>query len=141
MIHKTLFVWVALLAVVFLRERIGALQVAALVILLASQLLIQRPTGVGWGSGETMIAVATAFWAVEVIVAKRLLADTPSPVAAAARMGFGLLVLVGFLAVTGPGGMGAHERGAVGLGAGHRAAAQRLRRDLVCSPERRPPAR
>jgi drug/metabolite transporter (DMT)-like permease len=100
-IHKTLFVWVALLAVVFLRERIGPLQVAALVILLASQLLIQSPVGVGWGSGETMIAIATAFWAVEVIVAKRLLADTPAPVAAAARMGFGLLVLVGFLAVTG----------------------------------------
>lgn len=107
-IHKTLFVWVALLAVVFLRERIGALQVAALVILLASQLLIQSPAGVGWGSGETMIAIATVFWAVEVIVAKRLLADTPAPVAAAARMGFGLLVLVGFLAVTGGlSGMGA----------------------------------
>ena len=107
-IHKTLFVWVALLAVVFLRERIGALQVAALVILLASQLMIQSPAGVGWGSGETMIATATAFWAVEVIVAKRLLADTPAPVAAAARMGIGLLVLVGFLAVTGAlSGMGA----------------------------------
>jgi drug/metabolite transporter (DMT)-like permease len=100
-IHKTLFVWVALLAVVFLRERIGALQVAALIILLASQLLIQNPAGVGWGSGETLIAVATAFWAVEVIVAKRLLADVPAPVAAAARMGFGLVVLVGYLAVTG----------------------------------------
>ena len=100
-IHKTLFLWVALLAVVFLRERIGALQIAALVILLASQLLIQSPAGVGWGSGETMIAIATAFWAVEVIVAKRLLADTPAPVAAAARMGFGLLLLVGFLAATG----------------------------------------
>jgi len=107
-IHKTLFVWVALLAVVFLRERIGALQVAALVILLASQLLIQSPAGVGWGSGETMIAIATAFWAVEVIVAKRLLADTPAPVAAAARMGIGLLVLIGFLAVSGGlSGMGA----------------------------------
>ena len=117
-IHKTLFVWVALLAVVFLRERIGALQIAALVILLASQLLIQSPAGVGWGSGETMIAIATGFWAVEVIVAKRLLADTPSPVAAAARMGIGLR-RAGRLS----GGHrwpvrdGCHERGAVGLGA------------------------
>jgi drug/metabolite transporter (DMT)-like permease len=100
-IHKTLFVWVALLAVVFLRERIGALQIAALVILLGSQLLIQSPAGVGWGSGETMIAIATAFWAVEVIVAKRLLANIPASVAAAARMGIGLLVLVAYLALTG----------------------------------------
>ena len=107
-IHKTLFVWVALLAVVFLRERIGALQIAALIILLGSQLLIQSPAGVGWASGETMIAIATAFWAVEVIVAKRLLASVPPSVAAAARMGIGLLVLVGFLAVTGGlSGMGA----------------------------------
>jgi drug/metabolite transporter (DMT)-like permease len=100
-IHKTLFVWVALLAVVFLHERIGALQVAALVILLGSQLLIQSPVGVGWQSGETMIAAATGFWAVEVVVAKRILARTPAPVAAAARMGIGLVLLVGFLAATG----------------------------------------
>ena len=93
---------------VFLRERIGALQIAALIILLGSQLLIQSPAGVGWASGETMIAIATAFWAVEVIVAKRLLASVPPSVAAAARMGIGLLVLVGFLAVTGGlSGMGA----------------------------------
>ena len=100
-IHKTLFVWVALLAVPFLHERIGGLQVVALAILLGSQLLIQNPSGVGWGGGETMIAVATGFWAVEVIVAKRLLAGTPSAVAAAARMGIGLIILVGFLWATG----------------------------------------
>jgi drug/metabolite transporter (DMT)-like permease len=100
-IHKTLFLWVAVIAVVFLHERLGALQVAALGVLLLSQLLIQNPAGVAWGAGETMIAVATAFWALEVIVAKRLLADTPPAIAAAARMGIGLGVLVAFLALTG----------------------------------------
>ncbi|MGZ8562187.1 MAG: DMT family transporter [Candidatus Limnocylindria bacterium] len=100
-IHKTLFVWVALLAVVFLRERLGALQIAALGVLLVGQLLIQAPAGVGWGIGETMIAAATALWAVEVIVAKRVLAGVPSPVAAVARMGIGLVVLVGLVAATG----------------------------------------
>ena len=59
-IHKTLFAWVAVLAVIFLRERIGAWQVAALAVLLGSQFLIQTPVGVGWGSGETMIAAATS---------------------------------------------------------------------------------
>jgi drug/metabolite transporter (DMT)-like permease len=100
-IHKTLFVLVALLAVVFLRERLGGLQIGALAVLLGSQLLIQTPAGVGWGIGETMIAGATAFWAVEVIIAKRVLGGVPSPVAAAARMGIGLVVLIGFLAATG----------------------------------------
>ena len=100
-IHKTLFVWVAMLAVVLLGERLGGLQVGALGVLLASQLLIQPPTGVGWGTGETIIAAATGFWAVEMIVAKRVLVDVPSPVAAAARMGIGLVLLVGFLGVSG----------------------------------------
>jgi drug/metabolite transporter (DMT)-like permease len=99
-IHKTLFAWVAVLAVVFLRERIGAWQVAALAVLLGSQFLIQTPVGVGWGSGETMIALATGMWAIEVVVAKRVLRGTRSPVAAAARMCLGLVVLVGFLAMT-----------------------------------------
>jgi drug/metabolite transporter (DMT)-like permease len=100
-IHKTLFVWVALLAVVLLRERLGAWQVGALGVLLVSQLLVQPPNGITWTSGETMIALATGLWAVEVIVAKRLLRHVPSPIGAAARMGIGLVLLVGFLAVGG----------------------------------------
>lgn len=99
-IHKTLFAWVAVLAVIFLRERIGAWQIAALAVLLGSQFLIQTPVGVAWGSGETMIALATGLWAIEVVVAKRVLRGTRSSVAAAARMGLGLLVLVGFLWMT-----------------------------------------
>jgi drug/metabolite transporter (DMT)-like permease len=100
-IHKTLFLWVAVLAVLVLHERLGSLQVTALAILLLSQLLIQSPAGVGWGSGESLIAMATALWALEVIVAKRVLVDTPSPIAAAARMGIGLAVLVGYVGLSG----------------------------------------
>jgi drug/metabolite transporter (DMT)-like permease len=100
-IHKTLFVWVAVLAVIFLRERLGGLQIAALAVLLVSQLLIQTPTGVGWGIGETMIAAATGFWAVEVVVAKRILGSVASPVAAAARMAIGLILLIAFVGATG----------------------------------------
>ena len=100
-IHKTLFAWVALLAVILLRERLGGLQIAALGVLVVSQLLLQPPDGVQWTSGETMIALATAMWAVEVIVAKRLLARVPAPIAAASRMTIGLALLVGWLVVTG----------------------------------------
>lgn len=107
-IHKTLFAWVALLAVVFLRERLGLLQVAALGALLTSQLLIQPPDGITWTGGETMIAVATAMWAVEVVIAKRLLATVPSPIGAASRMSVGLVLLVGYLVFSGGfGGIGA----------------------------------
>lgn len=99
-IHKTLFIWVALLAVVLLRERLGAWQIGALGVLLVATLLIQPPAGVSWGGGESLIALATGMWAVETILARRLLASVPPLVAGAGRMGFGLVILIGYLAVT-----------------------------------------
>lgn len=100
-IHKTMFVWVALLAVVLLGERIGGLQLLAVGVLAASQLLVQPPSGVRWTGGEALIAAATGLWAVEVIVARRILRDVPAPVGAAARMSVGLVVLGGYLAASG----------------------------------------
>ena len=100
-IHKTLFVWVALLAAVLLRERLGGLQIVALGVLVVAQLLILPADGLAWSAGEWMIAAATGMWAVEVIVAKRVLRDVPSPIAAAARMGIGLVLLLGWVAVSG----------------------------------------
>lgn len=100
-IHKTLFIWVALLAAVLLRERLGAWQIGAIGVLLVATLMVQPPSGVSWGGGESLIAMATGFWAVETIIARRLLATVPPLVAGAGRMGFGLIVLVGYLAVTG----------------------------------------
>ncbi len=100
-IHKTLFVWVVVLAIPFLGERVGLIQIAALGVLLTAQVLIAPPTGVSWGVGETMIAAATMLWSVEVIIAKRLLADVSAPLLGAARMGLGFVVLMGYLAFSG----------------------------------------
>jgi drug/metabolite transporter (DMT)-like permease len=100
-LQKTLFIWVALLAVPLLGERLGRLQLVALVVLLAGQALIVAPAGIRWGSGETMIGLATLLWAVETIVVKRVLRTVPSAIVAAARLGFGLVVLVAYLGITG----------------------------------------
>jgi drug/metabolite transporter (DMT)-like permease len=100
-IHKTLFVWVALLAVPFLGERLGLIQLGALGALLASQLLITPPTGVTWGLGETLIAAATLIWAAEVVLAKRLLARVDPLVLGVGRLGIGLVVLVGYVGFAG----------------------------------------
>lgn len=103
-IHKTLFVWVALLAAVLLRERLGLAQIAALAVLLMAQLLVQPADGLSWTSGEWMIALATGLWAVEVVVARRLVAHLPAAIGAAARMSIGLVVLVTWVVVTGTAG-------------------------------------
>ena len=100
-IHKTMFVWVALMAGPFLGERLGLAPVLALGALLAGQILILPPMGITWGTGETLIAIATVIWAVEVVLAKRVLGRVRSPIVGIARLGIGLLVLFGFLLATG----------------------------------------
>lgn len=107
-IQKTMFIWVALMAVPLLGERLGLVPIAALGTLLAGQALIAPPTGMGWGAGETMIAAATLLWSVEVVLAKRLLTGISPQLLGAARMGLGLVILTGYLAVSGRlGGFGA----------------------------------
>jgi drug/metabolite transporter (DMT)-like permease len=104
-IHKTLFVWVALLAVPLLGERLGWLQLGALGVLLGGQVLVAPPGGVRWGAGETMIAAATLLWSAEVVVARRLLsrgrASIDPDVLGTARMGLGVVVLLGYLGASG----------------------------------------
>lgn len=100
-IQKTLFVWVALLAVPLLGERIGIASIAALIVLLIGQALVLPPNGLRWGGGETLILAATLFWAVETVIVRRLLGSIPTHVVASSRMVVGLVVLVGYLAITG----------------------------------------
>jgi len=101
-IQKTLVVWVALIAVPLLRERLGPAHVAAIAFVLAGQAALVGDAGtVVFGTGEAMILAATLLWAVEVVLAKRLLVDIPVRALALARMGLGTLVLLLWLAVSG----------------------------------------
>ena len=101
-VHKTLFVWVAILAVFFLGERLGKFHLAALLTLVGGNILL-----LGWpkswliGQGELMIFIATLFWAVEAVIAKKVMGKVSSNVAAFGRMFFGAVVMLGYLAVTG----------------------------------------
>jgi len=100
-IHKTLLIWVALLAIPLLGERLTALHIGAMALLVVGQAVMSGVGDLAFGAGEAMILGATLLWAGEVIVAKRLLADIPAPAVAVARMGIGAVVLIGWTAVTG----------------------------------------
>jgi drug/metabolite transporter (DMT)-like permease len=100
-LQKTLVVWVALLAVLLLRERIGLLHVAAIVLLVVGQAGLARAGAFPVDAGALKILAATLLWSAEVVLAKRLLADLSSWTLGVARMGLGSVVLVGWLAVTG----------------------------------------
>ena len=132
-IHKTLFVWVALLAVVFLRERVGACRSARSGCSPVAHLMIEAARRRRVGSGERSSP------------RPRLLGgrDDPGPAPAgtvpapvAAQRGWDWAGRAGRL--SGPHrtrGRGRARPRRVGLGGGHRAAAGRVRRDLVRSSQ------
>ena len=104
-IHKTLVVWVALLAVPILRERIGALHVLAISLVMGGQAWLAGSLGtVSFGSGEAMILAATLLWAIEVVIVKQLVVSIEPRTLAAGRMGLGTVVLVAWLLVSGRAG-------------------------------------
>ena len=132
-IHKTLVIWVALLAVPLLGERLSWAHWAAIALLLAGQAVLVGEAGtVTLGSGELMIFGATLLWSVEVVVVKRLLASLAAPDARrgaarhrarrAARLRRALGTLERALGL---------RRRAVGVGAAHRRDPDRLRGDVV----------
>jgi len=101
-IQKTLVVWVALLAVPLLRERLLPVHGAAIALLLAGQAWLAGNAGaVVVGTGEAMILAATLLWAVEVVYVRRLLASYGSRSLAAGRMGIGTVFLLAWLAASG----------------------------------------
>lgn len=115
-LHDTLVVWVALLALPFLRERLAPWNVAAIGLLVVGQVAVAG--GVGHlvaGRGEVLVLAATLLWAVETVVAKRLVTDVPPALLGAARMSIGVVVLVAYVALSGHWatlvGLDAHQLG------------------------------
>lgn len=100
-IHKTLVVWVALLAVVVLKERLTWLHWLAIGLLIAGQWALAGSGGLPMGPGTLLILAATLLWSVETVVAKRLLDGLSSWTVGITRMGVGSVVLLCWLAVTG----------------------------------------
>jgi drug/metabolite transporter (DMT)-like permease len=96
-IHKTLIIWVGILAVGLLHEKVRPMHVAAIGLLVAGQfVLVGGISGVTIGVGELMIFGATLLWSVEIILSKRLLADLSSLTVGLARMAGGAALLIMF---------------------------------------------
>ena len=101
-LHDTLVVWVAVLALPVVRERLSPWNVVAVVLLVAGQTAVVG--GVGHlvvGEGQLLVLGATLLWAVETVVAKRLLRTMAPTTLGTTRMAVGAVVLVGYVVATG----------------------------------------
>lgn len=94
LIHKTLVVWVAILAIPLLGEKLSRLQIVAITLLFFGNLFIGGFTKFQFSIGELMILVATIFWAIENILAKKILSTVDPDLVVAARLGIGSLLLL-----------------------------------------------
>ena len=100
-IQKTLVIWVAVLAVPLLRERLTRWHIVAIAGLIVGQAELGGGLhGIRVGSGEAMILAATLLWAAETIVARRLLSGLSTLTVATARMGGGVLILICYTLAT-----------------------------------------
>lgn len=100
-IHKTLFLWVCFLAVYFLKEKLGRLQYLALGLLFLGNFTMLGFKIFSLTTGELLVLAATLMWAVEFVIAKKVLATVPAEIVAWARMFFGSILLLGYLALSG----------------------------------------
>lgn len=99
-IHKTLFIWVAIFAIIFLKEKITILQYVALGILLIGNILLGGLPSIKFGYAELIILLATIMWSIESIIAKKMLKNIDAGVVAWGRMFFGAIILLAFVLPT-----------------------------------------
>ena len=94
MIHKSLIFWVALLAIPFLKEKLSRIQALAVSILFISNYFVGGFSGFQFGRGEELILLATILWAIENVIAKKVLPHIDPDLVTAFRMGLGSLILI-----------------------------------------------
>ncbi len=100
-LHKTLIVWVALLAVPLLKEKLTVWHGAAIVLLVLGQWGLGGAVSLAPDLGIVMIGVATLMWSIEVVATKRLLVGVTPWTVSIARMGGGSVALLAWAAASG----------------------------------------
>lgn len=92
-IHKTMFLYVAVFAWLFLKEKISKQLVLGGILLLLGNYLALRITQVSMDAGALLIFSATVLWAIENTISKKVLQELPSRIVALGRMMFGALFI------------------------------------------------
>lgn len=99
-LHKTMFVFVALLAPLFLKEKNHKLFFPAALLLLAGNFLLLKADFADFGIGHILVLGATILWALENVISKKILQKMDGTVLAAGRMFFGSAFFLIYLAFT-----------------------------------------
>ncbi len=99
-IHKTMFLYVIILASIFLKEKISKKIIISAILLLLGNALMLRFVWQAFNLGDLLILTATIFWAIENIISKHILKELNSRIVIFGRMFFGSLFIFIFLLIT-----------------------------------------
>jgi drug/metabolite transporter (DMT)-like permease len=99
-VHKTMFIWVGLLALTFLKEKLDKGIIIGAIMLLLGNFLLLKINNFSLATGDWLILIATLLWSVETIISKQALKTIDSKIVAFGRMFFGTLIILVFIAVT-----------------------------------------
>jgi drug/metabolite transporter (DMT)-like permease len=99
LLHKTMFVYVMVFAIIFLKEKLDRKVIIAALLLLAGNYIMIRPSW-AFNIGDLLIITATVFWAAENTLSKHVLKDLSGNMVAFGRMFFGSIFILIFLAAT-----------------------------------------
>lgn len=94
LIHKTLFIWVAAMAIPFLSERLTFGQILGYILIVLANFFLGGFSGFVFNRGEMLIFLATLLWALENIIAKITLKTTDAVIVSWGRMFLGTLILL-----------------------------------------------
>jgi drug/metabolite transporter (DMT)-like permease len=98
-IHKTIFIYITIFALLFLKEKLTkGLFLGAIMLLLGNYFML-RPD-FNFSIGHILILIATIFWAAENTLAKYVLKELSGTIVAFGRMFFGSLFILTFLVFT-----------------------------------------
>lgn len=99
-LHKTIFIYVAILAALFLKEKIDKNFLLGGLILLLGNLILLKKLPSMINQGDLLVFLATLLWAGENTISKYLLKDLEGRIVAWGRMFFGSLFIFLFLLAT-----------------------------------------
>jgi len=100
-IHKTMFIYVALLAHLFLKEKIDRRFFWGGILLLLGNLILLKKLSFEIGKGDILVFFATLLWAIENTISKYALRELEGKIVAWGRMFFGAIFIFLFLLPTG----------------------------------------
>jgi drug/metabolite transporter (DMT)-like permease len=100
-IQKTMFIYVAAIAVIFLKEKLSKNFLIGALLLLLGNLILLKTLNFSFTYGDLLIFLATLFWATENVISKYALRELTGRTVAWGRMFFGSIFILGYLGLSG----------------------------------------